>query len=112
MSQIQEQTAEDLPLRNYDRQSAEAIAAKLRAFSQRELRVIGEYEAAHERRDAVLARVAELSMDEPWPGYDEQDGDAIIAALTNANATRAIVYEREHKARAAVIAAASRALAV
>jgi hypothetical protein len=110
MSQIQEYSADDLPLRNYDRQSAGAIAAKLRAFSQRELRVIGEYEASHERRDAVLARVAELSMEEPWPGYDEQDGDAIVAALTNANATRAIVYEREHKARAAVIAAASRAL--
>ena len=113
MSQIQEHAADDdLPLRNYDRQSGNAIAAKLRAFSQRELRAIGAYEAEHERRGAVLARVAELSMDEPWPGYDEQDGDEIIAALTNANATRAIVYEREHKARAAIIAAASRALAV
>jgi hypothetical protein len=112
MSQIQEQAADDLPLRNYDRQSGEAIAAKLRAFSQRELRAIGEYEARHERRDAVLARVAELSAQEPWPGYDEQDGDAIVAALNNANASRAIVYEREHKARAAVIAAASRALVV
>ena len=39
MSQIQEYGADDdLPLRNYDRQSGEAIAAKLRAFSQRELR--------------------------------------------------------------------------
>ena len=55
MSQIQEYGAEDLPLRNYDRQSGDAIAAKLRAFSQRELRVIGEYEAEHERRDRARA---------------------------------------------------------
>ena len=110
MSQIQEQTADDLPLRNYDRQSAAAIAAKLRAFSQRELRIIAAYEADHANRATVLARVAELSGDEPWPGYDELDGEAIVAALNVANATRAIVYEREHKARAAVIAAASRAL--
>ena len=60
----------------------------------------------------MLARVAELSTDEPWPGYDEQDGDAIVAALPTPMRTRAIVYEREHKARAAVIAAASRALVV
>jgi hypothetical protein len=110
MSQIQAYAAEDLPLRNYDRQGGDAIAAKLRAFSQRELRAIAEYEAKHERRDAVLVRVAELSTDEPWPGYDEQDSDAIIATLSHVNASRAIVYEREHKARAAVIAAASRAL--
>ena len=59
----------------------------------------------------MLARVAELSTDEPWPGYDEAGGDAIAPHLDIANASRAIVYEREHKARAAVIAAASRALA-
>ena len=110
MSQLQEHAADDLPLRNYDRQSAAAIAAKLRAFGQRELHMIGAYEANHANRAIVLARVAELTEAEPWPGYDEQDGDAIIATLNNANATRAIVYEREHKARAAVIAAASRAL--
>ncbi len=111
MSQIQEYGVDDdLPLRNYDRQSGEAIAAKLRAFSQRELRLIAAYEAQHERRPAVLARVAELRTDEPWPGYDEAGGDAITERLNGSNATRVLVYEREHKARAAVIEAAARAL--
>ena len=112
MSQIQEHTADDLPLtqlRPPERRARSRPSCAPSASASCAL--IGDYEAEHERRDAVLARVAELSMDEPWPGYDEQDGDAIVAALTNANATRAIVYEREHKARAAVIAAASRALA-
>ena len=112
MSQIQEHspTADDLPLRNYDRQSGEAIAAKLRAFSQRELRLIGAYEAAHEARPAVLMRIAELRTDEPWLGYDEADGKTIAERLDTANASRVLVYEREHKARAAVIEAAARAL--
>jgi hypothetical protein len=111
MPQIQEYGVDDdLPLRNYDRQSGEAIAAKLRALSQRELRLIAAYEAEHERRPAVLARVAELRTDEPWPGYDEADSEAIAAHLDFANASRVLVYEREHKARTAVIEAAARAL--
>jgi hypothetical protein len=108
MSQIPDQ--DELPLRDYDRQSGNAIAAKLRAFSQRELRLIGAYEAAHEARAAVLTRVAELRTEEPWLGYDEADRDAIEAQLDVSNASRVLVYEREHKARAAVIEAAARAL--
>jgi hypothetical protein len=109
MSHFEEQ--DELPLANYDRQSGTAIAAKLRAFSQSELRVIGEYEEAHGRRPAVLARVAELRTDEPWSGYDDTDGEVIAERLSTANASRVLVYEREHKARSAVIEAATRALA-
>lgn len=109
MSQIQEQ--DDLPLANYDRQNAGAIAAKLRAFSQRELRRIGAYEAAHAKRAVILSRIAALSGAEPWAGYDEQNAATISAALEPSLAARVLVYEREHKARTAVIEAASRALA-
>jgi hypothetical protein len=108
MSRILEQ--EDLPLRDYDRQSGVAIAAKLRGFSQRELRLIGTYEARHEARPAVLERVAELRAKEPWSGYDDAGADAIAARVEAANASRVLVYEREHKARTAVIEAAARAL--
>jgi hypothetical protein len=103
---------DDLPIRNYDRQNAGAIAAKLQGFSQNELRAIAEYEAEHECRPTVLERIAELTADEPWPGYDEQDADAIASALAGphrATARKALDYEREHKARALVIRAAKSA---
>lgn len=100
---------DDLPLSNYDRQSGGAIAAKLRAFSQHELHAIGRYEAEHANRAEVLTRVAELMTDEPWPGYDSQDAREIVAALRPSDAARVLVYEREHRARAAIIEAASRA---
>jgi len=102
---------DDLPLQNYDRQRGTAIAAKLSAFSQQELQVIREYEAEHERRSIVLERIAELSVPEPWAGYDDQSADAIVSALVDAApqvSRRVAGYEREHKARAHVIAAADR----
>jgi hypothetical protein len=102
-------TEEDLPLQNYDRQRAAAIAAKLTGFSQHELRVIRDYEAERENRAVVLERIAELSGEEPWPGYDEQSAEDIATALANAEAVtvrRVLRYEREHKSRAGVIRAA------
>jgi methylmalonyl-CoA mutase cobalamin-binding subunit len=104
-------SADDLPLQNYDRQRAGAIAAKLTAFSQRELRVIREYEAEHERRAVVLDRIAELAGGEPWDGYDDQSADAIVSALVDADVRTCrlvVLYEREHKARAQIIRAAQR----
>jgi hypothetical protein len=103
-------TEDDLPLQNYDRQRAGAIAAKLTAFSQHELRVIRAYEAEHEHRAVVLERIAELAVGEPWEGYDGQSADALLSALKDADATTArtvLRYEREHRARAGVIRAAS-----
>jgi hypothetical protein len=105
-------TEDDLPLRNYDSQSGRAIAAKLTGFSQRELWLIQQYEAERENRSVVLNRIAELSGDEPWPGYDRLSGEAISTMLAHADAAtarRVLRYEREHKSRAAVIRAASRA---
>jgi hypothetical protein len=104
-------SADDLPLHNYDRQRGTAIAAKLSAFSQQELRMIREYEAEHEHRAIVLDRIAELSAPEPWTGYDDEGADAIVSALVDADAPtlrRVAAYEREHKARAQIIGAAER----
>src|SRR4051794_20730028 len=103
-------TEDDLPLQNYDSQRAAAIAAKLAAFSQDELRVIREYEVEHERRAIVLDRIAELAVGEPWPGYDEQTAETVAQLLTRADAgvaRRVLRYEREHRARASVIRAAT-----
>jgi hypothetical protein len=102
-----------LPLQNYDRQNAGAIAAKLSGLGQHELRVIRDYEVRRENRAVVLERIAELSGDEPWPGYDEQSVEAILAALSGANdvtARRVLRYERAHKSRAGIIRAAEREL--
>jgi hypothetical protein len=105
-------TEETLPLGNYDRQSAGAIAAKLTALSQRELRVIRDYEIERENRREVLDRIAELSVPEPWVGYDEQDGATIALAVAAADARtvrRVLDYERAHRSRAQVIRAANSA---
>jgi hypothetical protein len=102
-------TEDDLPLKNYDRQRAGAIAAKLTAFTQRQLRVIREYEVEHERRAVVLDRIAELAAGEPWDGYDDQSADAIVSALADADPDtlrQVASYERAHRARADVIHAA------
>ena len=103
-------TEDELPLQNYDSQRAAAIAAKLAAFSQHELSVIREYEVEHAHRAVVLDRIAELAVGEPWPGYDEQSAEAIVMALAAADpgvARRVVRYEREHRARASVIKAAT-----
>jgi hypothetical protein len=102
-------TQDTLPLQNYDRQNAGAIAAKLTALSQRELQVIREYESSRANRRLVLDRIAELSAAEPWPGYDEQDGATIALAVTAADAGRVLDYERDHRSRAQVIRAANAA---
>lgn len=100
---------QDLPIKDYDKQTAADITAKLKGFSQRELRMIDAYERKHENRTTITDRIAKLARDEPWSGYDEQSVDAISSALGEADlvkAKRVRTYERDHKARAGVLRAA------
>ncbi len=104
-------TEDDLPITDYDKQTADAIASKLNGFSQRELRMIGAYEAKRENRATILDRIAKLTGDEPWSGYDEQTVDAITSALAGADAETArkvLAYERDHKSRSTVVDEAKR----
>ena len=99
-------TEEDLPITDYDKQSAEYIASKLNGFSQRQLRMIDAYERKRENRATITDKIAKLTGEEPWSGYDEQSVDAIASALDDTDALTARevrAYEREHKARAGVI---------
>jgi hypothetical protein len=99
-------TEQDLPIKDYDKQTAEDIAAKLKGFSQRELRMIGAYEAKRQNRATITDRIAKLTGDEPWSGYDEQSVDEITTALDNSAtdvARKVRSYERDHKDRAGVI---------
>jgi hypothetical protein len=104
-------TEQDLPIADYDKQTAHDIAAKLKGFSQRELRMIGAYEIKHENRATITDRIAKLTGEEPWSGYDEQSVDAITTALADADsatARKVLAYERDHKGRAGVLDTADR----
>ncbi len=104
-------TERDLPIKDYDRQSVEDIASKLKGFSQRELRMIDAYERKRESRSTILDKIAKLTGEEPWPGYDEAGVEAITGALPDADAATARAvrnYERGHKDRAGVIGAADK----
>jgi len=104
-------TEQDLPIADYDKQTAEDIAAKLNGFSQRELRMIDAYERKRENRATITDKIAKLTGEEPWSGYDEQSVDAIATALyetTTTTAREVKAYERDHQGRTGVIEAADR----
>ena len=104
-------TEQDLPIADYDKQTAHDIAAKLKGFSQRELRMIGAYEIKHENRATITDRIAKLTGEEPWSGYDEQSVDAITTALADADrdtSRKVLAYERDHKGRAGILDTADR----
>src|ERR1700741_3214817 len=99
-------TEQDLPIADYDKRTADDIAARLNGFTQRELRLIDAYERKHENRATITDKIAKLTGEEPWSGYDEQSVDAITTALDDTDALTAQeveAYEREHKGRAGVI---------
>ena len=99
----------DLPIADYDKQSAGDIAAKLKGFSQHELRTIDAYERKHENRTTITDKISKLSGDEPWPGYDEQSVEEIKQGLGQSDVQAAKTvrdYERARKDRTGVVQAA------
>jgi hypothetical protein len=104
-------TEQDLPIADYDKQSAEDIAGRLKGMTQRELRLIQAYEVKHHNRATITDRIAKLSGEEPWSGYDEESVQTITRRLTDSGADtrgKVLAYERERKNRAGVTDAASR----
>ena len=101
----------DLPINDYDKQTAGDIASKLKGFSQRELRKIDAYERKNENRATITDKIAKLTGDEPWSGYDELSADAAAKAVRECDeesATKVRSYERDHKGRSSVMQAADR----
>jgi len=101
-------TEQDMPIKDYDKQTAADITAKLKGFSQRELRMIDAYERKHEDRATITDKIAKLTGNEPWSGYDEQSVDDINTTLREADKDTAQVvrsYERDRKARSGVLQA-------
>ena len=104
----------DLPIADYDQQTADDIVSRLKGFSQRELRLIDAYERKHGNRATITDRIAKLVGEQPWAGYDEQDVDAVAAKLDTVGTDTAREvkrYERDHKDRAGVMQAAEKRLA-
>ena len=104
-------TEQDLPITDYDKQTAEDITSRLNGFSQRELRMIDAYERKRENRATITDKITKLTGEEPWSGYDEQSVDAITTALNDTDALTAQEvksYERDHKSRAGVIETAEK----
>jgi ferritin-like metal-binding protein YciE len=107
-------SAEDLPIARYDELTAEEISGRLGELSQIDLAKVEAYERKRESRTTILARVDSLRGDEPWPGYDELNVEAIRTQLADADddrTKRVRAYERAHKNRGGVLSATERELA-
>jgi ferritin-like metal-binding protein YciE len=103
----------DLAIPRYDALSADEVVANLSDLSQIDLAKVDSYERRKQARTTVLSRIATLRGDEPWAGYDELTAAEVEAVLGEGDEKRikkVRTYERAHKNRAGVIAAAERDL--
>lgn len=104
-------TEQDLPIKDYEKQSANDIAGKLKGLSQRQLRTLDAYERKNQNRATITDRIAKLVGHEPWSGYDELSAEAVAKAVGEGDeegAKKVRAYERDHKDRSGVIEAADR----
>jgi hypothetical protein len=101
------------PWPGYDELNVGQVLARLSELSQRELAGVASYERANRNRRSVLERVDALTADEPWPGYDDEDPDAILRRVRGGGRLASTVrdYEARHRRRVPVLEAAQRELA-
>ena len=103
---------QDLPIARYDSLTAAEVQEKLSGLSQIDLAKVDAYERKGQSRTTVLAKITALRGDEPWTGYDELTASEINSVLGEGDdedrAKRVRAYERSHKNRAGVMAAAER----
>jgi ferritin-like metal-binding protein YciE len=101
------------PWPGYDKLNAGQVVARLGELSQRDLAGVAAYEQANRGRRSVLERVDALTAEEPWPGYDDEDPEAILRRVRGGGrvASRVRDYEARHRRRVPVLEAAQRELA-
>jgi hypothetical protein len=102
---------DELPIPGYGELTAVEVTGWLRHLSQVELATIEGYERAHAGRSTILNKIADLSGDEPWPGYDSMKADEIRALLRKADtdlAQQVLDYERRHQERTTITTTATR----
>jgi hypothetical protein len=101
------------PWPGYDELNAGQVVARLSELPQRELGAVDAYERANRNRRSVLERLDALTAEEPWPGYDDEEPDAILRRVRRGGpvASRVRDYEARHRRRVPVLEAAQRELA-
>jgi len=101
------------PWPGYDDLNAGQVVARLSDLTQEQLAGVAEYERGRRNRRSVLERVAALTAEEPWPGYDAAAADVIVGRVRGGGpiAGRVRDYEARHRRRVAVLEAAQRELA-
>lgn len=102
---------EELAIADYDGLTADQIAHKLPALSQKELRQLERYEMKNRHRSTVLNRIEELLGDEPWTGYDDMTVEEILPRMRSLDPDEReelAAYESRHKQRRSILAAAAR----
>ena len=73
--------------------------------------MVAAYERTRRNRRTIMERIADLTAEEPWPGYDNADTTAVLAGLDASTAAAVRDYESRHRRRVAVLEAAQNALA-
>ncbi|WP_164835894.1 hypothetical protein [Actinacidiphila soli] len=105
-------TEDQLPITGYGELTAVEVTDRLRHLSQADLATIDGYERAHAGRTTILNKIADLSGDEPWPGYDSMKADEIRTRLREADtdlARQVLDYERRHQERTTITTTADHA---
>jgi ferritin-like metal-binding protein YciE len=98
------------PIDDYDSLNAGQVVARLSALSQDELATVLEYERAHRNRRAVIEKGDNLTAAPPWPTYDQETAEDIVARLDADHAAAVREYESRHRRRVTVLEAAQREL--
>ncbi|WP_235883732.1 hypothetical protein [Saccharopolyspora elongata] len=101
--------ADELPISGYDSRTVGEITEQLPGLSQRELRLVEDYETRNRARTGILRRIDELRGEEPWAGYDEMGVGEILPRMRTmpADEQAAVAdYEQHHKQRRTIIQAA------
>ena len=73
--------------------------------------MVDAYETKHQNRATITDKIAKLSGEEPWSGYDEESVESITRRLADADADThrtVLAYERDRKNRTGVTDAADR----
>jgi hypothetical protein len=73
------------PFAGYDRLRYRQLLDELSDHSQIELEAVESYERSHKDREVVLNKLRYMRGSEPFPGYDAQSAEEIVAALEEAD---------------------------
>lgn len=98
------------PIEGYDGLNAGQAVARLSELSQQDLATVLAYERAHKHRRAVVEKAQELTAAPPWPTYDDDTAEQILARLDHDHAPAVRDYESRHRRRVTVLEAAQREL--